>query len=260
LSEKLESLLAMGELNQQERHPQPGATAGRRPSFSGVMASNTTEKAWIGLCESQPATAEGVRLHLGQTEDMDCRWAVAHLGLGLQAARQQPVDLLVIDKVFGYLAITDAIGELRTFAPTLPVLVWGSTISEPEAVRMIQAGASGLLKKTSPIPIIINCFRVVRAGGTWFGELMGSDELPLNGRACLTGREQQVLELVERGLKNKEIAAKLGIRPGTVKIHLKHIFEKKGVHGRYGLALNGIRQRGGAGWSTLPPYLSEAGD
>lgn len=52
------------------------------------------------------------------------------------------------------------------------------------------------------------------------------------------------MELVEQGLKNREIARELGIRPGTVKIHLKHIFEKTGVRGRYGLALTGLRQKG----------------
>jgi DNA-binding NarL/FixJ family response regulator len=62
----------------------------------------------------------------------------------------------------------------------------------------------------------------------------------------LTAREQQVLELVEQGCKNKEIAGELGIRPGTVKIHLKHIFEKTGIRGRYGLALNGWRDKGPA--------------
>ena len=63
-------------------------------------------------------------------------------------------------------------------------------------------------------------------------------------RSELTPREQQVLELVEQGFKNKDIATELGIRPGTVKIHLKHIFEKTGVRGRYGLALNGLKDRG----------------
>jgi DNA-binding NarL/FixJ family response regulator len=60
----------------------------------------------------------------------------------------------------------------------------------------------------------------------------------------LTAREHQVLELVEQGFKNKEIALELGIRPGTVKIHLKHIFEKTGVRGRYGLAISGLKDKG----------------
>ena len=63
-------------------------------------------------------------------------------------------------------------------------------------------------------------------------------------RSELTPREQQVLEMVEQGFKNKEIGLELGIRPGTVKIHLKHIFEKTGVRGRYGLAISGLKERG----------------
>ncbi len=49
---------------------------------------------------------------------------------------------------------------------------------------------------------------------------------------------------MEQGFKNKEIALELGIRPGTVKIHMKHIFEKTGVRGRYGLAISGLKERG----------------
>jgi len=60
----------------------------------------------------------------------------------------------------------------------------------------------------------------------------------------LTPREHQALEMVEQGFKNKEIVLELGVRPGTVKIHLKHIFEKTGVRGRYGLAINGLKERG----------------
>ena len=52
------------------------------------------------------------------------------------------------------------------------------------------------------------------------------------------------MELVERGLKNKDIASALGIRIGTVKIHLKHIFEKTDIRGRYGLALSGLKEKG----------------
>ena len=48
-------------------------------------------------------------------------------------------------------------------------------------------------------------------------------------------REVEVTRLVEQGLRNRDIARSLGIQTGTVKIHLKHIFEKTGVRGRYGL-------------------------
>jgi DNA-binding NarL/FixJ family response regulator len=73
-------------------------------------------------------------------------------------------------------------------------------------------------------------------------------------RSQLTPREHEVAELVERGLKNRDIGRRLGIQTGTVKIHMKHIFEKTGVHGRYDLALTGLRQKG-----TLATYpLREA--
>jgi DNA-binding NarL/FixJ family response regulator len=45
-------------------------------------------------------------------------------------------------------------------------------------------------------------------------------------------------------MKNKDIGVRLGIRTGTVKIHLKHIFEKTGIRGRYGLALSALKEKG----------------
>jgi len=92
----------------------------------------------------------------------------------------------------------------------------------------------------------------VASGGTWMeGKLVAGAALPGRlGRSTLTARELQVMELIERGYKNKDIALALGIQTGTVKIHLKHIFERTGIHGRYGLAISGLRAKGlcGAGW------------
>jgi DNA-binding NarL/FixJ family response regulator len=92
----------------------------------------------------------------------------------------------------------------------------------------------------------MTCIHTVVSGGTWMEEeMLGDLERPVrSGRSPLTARELQVMELVERGLKNKDIAASLGIRTGTVKIHLKHIFEKTGIRGRYGLAISGLREKG----------------
>jgi DNA-binding CsgD family transcriptional regulator len=74
--------------------------------------------------------------------------------------------------------------------------------------------------------------------------LREADRQAHSNRPPLTARELQVAELVQQGMRNKEIALNLGISIGTVKIHLKHIFEKTGVRGRYGLAVSGLREKG----------------
>jgi two-component system nitrate/nitrite response regulator NarL len=103
-----------------------------------------------------------------------------------------------------------------------------------------------VIRKTAALGSLLDCLNVVSTGNTWMDDLMFQNTEKNNGsgRSNLTMREQQVAELVEQGMKNKEIAHALGICAGTVKIHLKHIFEKTGVRGRYGLALSGLKERG----------------
>jgi two-component system nitrate/nitrite response regulator NarL len=101
---------------------------------------------------------------------------------------------------------------------------------------------------------LLACLREVARGATWMEEdLVRETERPVRPvHSPLTARELQVMELVERGMKNKDIGDVLGIRTGTVKIHLKHIFEKTGIRGRYGLALSGLKEKG-----LLVPALME---
>lgn len=59
----------------------------------------------------------------------------------------------------------------------------------------------------------------------------------------LTSRERQVAAAIARGLRNKQIAEELGIRPETVKRHLSTIYGKLAVHGRVALAIHVLRSR-----------------
>jgi DNA-binding NarL/FixJ family response regulator len=103
-----------------------------------------------------------------------------------------------------------------------------------------------VVRKTASLETLLSCLDTVISGATWMEEQM----LSCNGRSGrylkspLTARELQVMELVERGFRNKDIGVELGIRTGTVKIHLKHIFEKTGIRGRYGLALSCLKEKG----------------
>src|SRR5438270_790129 len=53
----------------------------------------------------------------------------------------------------------------------------------------------------------------------------------------LTSREREVIPLVAQGLLNKQVARRLGVSEGTVKVHLHNIFQKTGVHNRTALAV-----------------------
>lgn len=219
---------------------------------------NGIQKKLVGLCETQPATAEGLRSLLSGSGDLECRWAVGSLAVALQLARQQAPHILVLDKGFGLQALADAIGELRQFCPETQTVILGISMSEVEALRLLQAGARGILRKTADLPTILACLRAVGEGNNWMEDCVfrESGRTEQFQRTDLTSRERQVLELVEQGMKNKEIAVELGIRPGTVKIHLKHIFEKTGVRGRYGLAISGLRQKGVAAMDTAYEAVS----
>src|SRR5262245_8897425 len=164
----------------------------------------------------------------------------------MDVVRELKPSVVLLDKSFGIQAVMDALHHLRRAESTTQAVVWSTAVTDVEALRLIQAGAAGVVRKTAPLNLLLSCLTTVASGNTWMEEEMFSEaERPaMSSRSALTAREHQVMELVERGLKNKDIASALGIRTGTVKIHLKHIFEKTGIRGRYGLALSGLKEKG----------------
>ena len=160
------------------------------------------------------------------------------------AVRELRPNILVVNREFGSHTIVDWLRIMREEGLTTASVVWGEPISESEAHRYIQAGAAGVIRKTASLDDLTACMHTIASGGSWMEQqILRDPRRPIRtGRAALTAREMQVMDLVSRGYRNKEIASYLGICTGTVKIHLKHIFEKTGIRGRYGLALSGMRQ------------------
>lgn len=200
----------------------------------------------VTVCDTEPIAIEGLRSLLESADGLRVVAAETSLMDGMDAVRELRPSLLLVDKAFGIHAVMDWLktlhnGEFRTAA-----IVWSVSLSEAEALRFLQAGAAGVIRKTASLNDLLGCFRAVALGGTWMeDDMLRETSRPVRtGHSALTARELQVMELVERGMKNKDIAVALGIRTGTVKIHLKHIFEKTGIRGRYGLALSGLKEKG----------------
>jgi DNA-binding NarL/FixJ family response regulator len=196
----------------------------------------------VALCESQPLTAAGVQALLNAHTEFDVVLTLDSLDTLISRTAGAPPPLVLLDKSVRL----DRLGEwIQSAGPRTATVVWGPSLGEAEALRLLKTGVRGILRKTAHPDTLLACLRAVAAGQVWVEDSVfraggDGDRYP---RSELTPREQQVMDLVEHGLKNRDIAVELGIRPGTVKIHLKHIFEKTGVRGRYGLALNGLRHR-----------------
>ena len=206
------------------------------------------------MCDTEPIAIEGLRSLLESAEGLRIVAAETSLAEGLEAVRDLQPNILVLDKAFGIRAVMEFPRALRKVDCQTAVIIWGAAMPEVEGLRFLQAGASGVLRKSASLHVLLACLRKVAGGATWMEEDPAHEnERPARlTHSPLTAREMQVMELVERGMKNRDIGDSLGIRTGTVKIHLKHIFEKTGIRGRYGLALSGLKEKG-----LLVPALME---
>ena len=184
---------------------------------------------------------EGVRSILNQT-GTSCAWATGSPELLPALMARDPVNILLLDKGFGFGACLQLIQQMRVTHPALAVLVLGNSMSEHEALTLLKEGARGMLHRSATATELLQAINSLRDRGRYLERCVFQERRSVEiASADLTVREGQVLELVQRGLRNREIAAELGISVGTVKIHLKHVFEKTGVKGRESLVLSLLR-------------------
>ena len=114
-----------------------------------------------------------------------------------------------------------------------------------QLLNAVSAGAKGIVLKEMTSDALVQCIRVVAAGGEWLPQSLinAASEREATRQSgskhlvqTLTCRERQIVLLVAEGLSNKEMCHRLGLREGTVKIHLHNIYEKVGVNNRTALA------------------------
>lgn len=164
----------------------------------------------------------------------------------LRAVRQHRPDVLILDIRMPGLDGLSVLRELRQEGLPTRVVLLTAALDEDEVLEAIRLGVRGVVLKEMAPRLLVQCVRKVAAGEQWIetGSLSRALDTMIRREAgarevagVLTPREIEVMRMATGGLRNRDIAERLSITEGTVKIHLHNIYEKLKVSGRLELAL-----------------------
>jgi DNA-binding NarL/FixJ family response regulator len=186
---------------------------------------------------------EGLSLIIGRQPDMDV--------VGLAASGEEAVELFLrltpdvtlMDLQLGAMGGVEAIRVIRHHQPGARIVVLTMYQGDEDIYRALEAGAATYLLKDTLSDDLVRVVRQVHAGDH---PIMPHVEARLAERAAgptLTRREVQVIELISQGMRNREIAASLGISEETAHVHVRNILAKLRVKDRSG-AINVALRRG----------------
>lgn len=167
----------------------------------------------------------------------------AHSGEeAIEMLKRAPVDVLLLDLRMPSINGVDLLNHLKTIDSRSRAIILSSYEYEEEIYQAVKAGARGYLSKNATREEIVAAIEEVIAGGTYFPERIVHWIEEREGRSSLSAREIEILEMVSRGLTNKEIAGALQISHYTVRNHINHITAKLQVADRTEAATIALRQ------------------
>ena len=103
-------------------------------------------KKTVVICDTQPIAIEGLRALMTQNHDLAMAGEATSLMAGMELVRNLSPSILIVDKGFGLQPVMDWIANLRSSDRRTAVVVWGNSLNEAEALRMVQAGTQGVIR------------------------------------------------------------------------------------------------------------------
>jgi Response regulator containing a CheY-like receiver domain and an HTH DNA-binding domain len=137
----------------------------------------------------------------------------------------------------------DVLRQLRREQNRMRVVLLTAAIDDSSLMEAKALHVQGIVLKNSDPAYLFECLDRVRRGGQWFDPEVTerfkrlSDSIGHGEHAALAPRERELIKLVRNGLRNREIAQKLGVTEGTIKVYLHTVFQKLGVSSRTELAI-----------------------
>ena len=156
----------------------------------------------------------------------------------LEALKQDDVDVLLTDLRMQGMGGDVLVSESRKLKPNIRSVVLTNYHSDEDVFRAIKAGAMAFVLKTATMEQVLDAVRSVHAGRRWIPPHIADQLAQRLARNPISARENEVLQLLARGLRNREIGQKLFISENTVRNHVISLLEKLGTtHRTEGIAV-----------------------
>jgi DNA-binding NarL/FixJ family response regulator len=194
------------------------------------------------IVDDHPVVRAGLSSMLGKHKDLELAGVAASVEEALAVLARRPVDVVLLDLRMPKM---NGIDGIRLFNQQLSppwVIILSSFEFEEEIFRAVQAGARGYLLKEMTRDEIVAGILAVNAGKRYFPPAVAAMLAERNHRSSLSPRELEILELLSKGLTNKEIGQAFGISRHTVRNHINNITQKLDVTDRTEAASVAIKQ------------------
>lgn len=176
--------------------------------------------------DDHPVYRDGLAALLALHTDFEL---IAEAGDGMEAVemfRAYRPDVTLMDLSMPTMGGVEAIEKIRAEFPDAKIIVLTTYQGDSDIHRALEAGARGYLIKDVLRHEVADAIRSVSRGGRAVPTAVARRLAEFTPRVELTDRELEVLELLAKGMSNKDIAVAIGRTEATVKVHVLHILQK----------------------------------
>ena len=199
----------------------------------------------IGIVEDNKVIRESLKEFVEAEAECGC---VCLCATGKDALKELPrhrPDIVLMDIQLPDISGIECTARLKQLMPSAQIIIVTVYEDTERIFKALRAGACGYLLKRSTSQELVSAIREVREGGAPMSreiarKVILSFQEPVAATSEVEGlspREHEILELVAAGLPNKEIASRVGLTDGTVRWHLRHVYNKLHVRSRTEAAL-----------------------
>jgi len=192
------------------------------------------------LVDDHPMIGQALQMLLRET-DYELLGRARTAAEGSRQIQSLKPDLVLLDVHLPDSSGLDVLRRMTRTRSRPKVILLTAGMDESQLLTADELEPEGMVLKTSDPGLLMESMEAVVAGDRWIDPEIAERTRQAQQRAALapplTRRERELIELVRQGLRNRDIAAELGVTEGTVKVYLHAIFDKFRVENRTELAL-----------------------